>query len=75
VRGEIRAHGVAAFLAHVLGPVPRVELRHLVGEDLDLLGREGPGKEQVAVAVELLELRRCQPHRVILSWPRRAPSG
>src|SRR5207237_440576 len=62
VRGEIGAHHVARLLAHVLGAPLRVERRHLVVQDLDLLRREQAREEKIAVAVELLQLLRRQFH-------------
>src|SRR2546422_346983 len=43
VRGEVRPHGVAALLADVLGAVLGIDPWHLVGQDLDLRGRELAG--------------------------------
>src|SRR5262249_16725446 len=64
-------HRVAVFLADVLGAALRVEARHLVGQDADLLGAEQARKEQVPVAAELLDLRVIERHRTC-SFGRRA---
>ena len=75
VRGEVRPHRVAALLAHVLRSALGVERRHLVGEGLDLFGREQAREEEIAVAIELLELRRGELHSVILSPASSTASG
>src|SRR5215472_62839 len=62
MRGEIRAHRVAAFLAHVLRPMLRVQRRHFVDERLDLRGAEMARQENIAVAIERLELGICELH-------------
>jgi hypothetical protein len=62
VRGEVGAHHVAGLLAHVLGAPLRVERRHLVGQDLDLCGREERREKQVPFAIELLQLLRGEVH-------------
>src|SRR5205807_1581788 len=56
VRGEVGAHRVAAPLTHVLRSVLRIEMGHLVNQDADLLWGKQAGKEEIAVAVELLDL-------------------
>ena len=56
VRGEVGAHRVAALLAHVLRPMLRVELGHLVNQDADLFRGEQTGKEEITVALKLLDL-------------------
>jgi len=56
VGGEIGAHHVAGPLADVLRPAPGVKRRHLVDQDLDLLGTEQTGEKQVAVAFERVDL-------------------
>src|SRR6266513_347167 len=68
VRGEIGAHHVSRLLAHVLGAPLRVERRHLVVQDLDLLRREQAREEKIAVAVELLQLPRRQFHGLRSIW-------
>src|SRR5690606_16506684 len=65
VRGEVGAHGAAVLLAHVLGPVLRVQARHFVGQLGDLFGGKQGGEEQIPVPVELLELRVGQLHRCL----------
>src|SRR5215472_6188898 len=56
MRGEIRAHRVTAFLAHVLRPMLRIERRHFVAERLDLHGAEMARKEKIALTLERLKL-------------------
>jgi hypothetical protein len=72
MRGEVGAHGVAVLLAHVLGTALRVEHRHLVQQRLDLRGGEMPRKENVAVALEALELLVVELHAV--TWRTRTRS-
>jgi hypothetical protein len=62
VRGEVGAHDVARLLADVLGPPLRVQGRHLVGEDADLVLREQAREEEEARAVELVELLLGESH-------------
>jgi hypothetical protein len=56
VRREIRADRVAALLAHVEGLAPCVQCGHRVGQRARFVGCEQPGKEEVAVAIELRQL-------------------
>src|SRR5262249_55067430 len=62
VRRGIRAHGIAAFLAHVPRPLLCVERRYFVREHLDLRRREMAGKEKVAVAFEVFLLAMRELH-------------
>jgi hypothetical protein len=56
VRGEIGAHRLAGLLAHVFRAPLRVQARHLLVQDPDLLAAEEAGEKQVTFAIELREL-------------------
>ena len=62
--GEVSAHRVLAFFAHVVGLAPAVEFGHGVVQRLRFFCREQAGEEQVAVAVKLGELFGRQFHRL-----------
>src|SRR5437588_10426811 len=64
VCGEVGAHGITALLTHVLRPMLGIEMRHLVKQDLYLLGGKQAREEEIAVAVELLDLGARELHRV-----------
>ncbi len=66
VRGEVRAHGVAALLAHVLRPALGVQARDLVEQGFDLFRLEQAREEKITVALEILDLLRVKLHRGIL---------
>src|ERR1700693_1446416 len=66
VRCEVRAHRVAALLSHVLGASLGVEGRHFIDEYLDLLGPEMVREEQIAVALEALNLFLHKLHGALL---------
>jgi len=51
-RPKVGAHGVAVFLAHVLGPILGVEARYLLGQDFHFLGPEQAGEEKEPVVLE-----------------------
>jgi hypothetical protein len=69
VCSEVRAYRLTALLAHILRPVLGIEMRHLVEQDLDLLGGKQAREEEIAVAVKLFDLLWCELHRVSLASP------
>ena len=62
VRREVGAHHVAGLLAHVLRAPLGVDAGHLVGQYLDFFPGEERGEEEIAVALELRDLRLGQFH-------------
>src|SRR5207245_4522838 len=56
VRCEIGTHHIAGLLADILWPALSVEPRNLVGENFDFFRLEQAGKEEIALAIELLLL-------------------
>ena len=71
VCGEVGAHGITALLTHVLRPMLGIEMRHLVKQDLHLLGGKQAREEEIAVAVELLDLGARELHCVSFCDARR----
>jgi len=70
---EVGPHHVAGLLANVLGPALGVERRDLVAQDLDLIGLEQAGKEEIPVAVKALRLLPGELHANASSkWDRAA---
>ena len=68
VRGKVGAHGIAAFFTYVLRTLLAVEQGHLIDERLHLIGIEQRRKEQVTVALEILELLLVQLHTSSSLW-------
>src|SRR5215510_8692813 len=64
--GKVGAHRVAAFFANVLGAALRVQPRHLLEQHVDLIGCEEARKEQIAFALEPLELLPGEFHGLLL---------
>ena len=62
VRGEVRAHGIAAFLANVLCAALGIERGNFIEESRDLLRRKQRRQKQIPVAVELLYLLFAEVH-------------
>src|SRR4051812_35682395 len=62
VRGEVRADRLAVFFAHVFRTPLRIQARHLVQQDFDLLRLEQRRKKEVTLAVAALQLFRAQLH-------------
>jgi hypothetical protein len=77
--GRERGPGRPGLLPPDLLPVGGEDGIGFLPQDLDLVLRETPRQEQVALLVELLELFRRKPHRCVLlnslSTPAGGPAG
>jgi len=62
MRCEVGPHRVLAFLAHVVGLAPAVQLGHGRGQRSRLFAAEEAGEEEVAVALELRVLLGSELH-------------
>ena len=68
--GEIGAYRFAILLAHIFRAALGKQARHLVAQHLHFCTREKAREEKVPVALEALDLLRCQSHVAsFASWP------